>query len=379
MPDPLATAEGPASIPSAERVLATAVKEEAPFLLEWIAYHKLIGFTRIVVFSNSSRDGTEELLAALARAGEIVHHHVTPRRHQSPQMAAARAFERGEGYRDGAWYMWLDADEFLNIHVGARRLDDLIAAIGPHHGLHVNWRLFGTSGHARFPGRFVSTLFPGATTTRFGANRETKTLFRKSAAILGFAENAVYRPRLATDHGLSAADFLAGNGQPLLPDGGATVAWLAGDRTFRTNIVGLGEIGWALAQINHYSVRTPEFFRLKKSRGRGAGKLRLNNNSRHTEEYFRRFNLNGAKDLTIAVWEDAVTAEIDRLLGLPGVRAAADQAAALVEALLADPELWQPEAAASDAPDTADAVPDAPALPARLAAVPGRPEPPDAR
>jgi hypothetical protein len=333
-----ARAAGPGPASTGERVLASAVKEEAPFLLEFIAYHRLIGFTRIVIFSNASRDGTEDLLAALAQAGEIVHYRVQPRKHQSPQMAAARSFERHEGYRDGAWYLWLDADEFLNIHVGQRRLDDLIAALGPHLGLHVNWRLFGTSGHERFPGRFVSRDFPGCTTLRLGANREIKTFFRKTPDILGFADNAVYRPRLAEGHGLTARDFLAGNGAPLAAEGAATVAWLARDPSFRTNIVGFGEMGWALAQINHYSVRTPEFFRLKRSRGRGAGKLRLNNNSRHTDEYFRRFNLNGAKDLSIAVWEEAVTAEIDRLLQHPEVRAAEERVRHLVAELLAAPE-----------------------------------------
>lgn len=321
--------------PGAERVLATAVKDEAPFLLEWIAYHKLIGFTRIVVFSNASSDGTEELLAALAEAGEIVHHHVIPSKRQSPQMAAARAFELRHGYWDKAWYLWLDADEFLNIHVGGRKVDDLIAALGDRSGVHLNWRLFGSNGHQRFPGRFVSRDFPGASSHRVAANRETKTMFRKCPEILGYAANAVYRPRLMEGHGLGPDDFLTGNGNPQAADALVTQRWLAGDRRSRTNIVSSREMGWALAQINHYSVRTPDFYRLKKLRGRRAGKLRLQNDSRHDAEYFRRFNLNSEQDLSIAAWQERTTAEIDRLMSIPTIRVASETSATLVRETMA--------------------------------------------
>jgi hypothetical protein len=331
-----------------EKILATAVKDEAPFLLEWLAYHKSIGFTRIVVFSNTSNDGTEELLAALADAGEITHYHVAPRRNSSPQSAAARTFARRQGYQDGSWYLWLDADEFLNIHVGDHRVDDLIAALGDRSGIQLNWRLFGSSGHAQFPGRFVSKDFPGASSLRVAANRETKTLFKKHPDILGYAANAVYRPRLAPGHGMTADDFLAGNGEPLVATGQVTQRWLAGDKRVRTNIVGLGEMGWTLAQINHYSVRTPDFFRLKQLRGRGAGKLRLKTNSRHTDEYFRRFDLNSQKDLSIARWEEAVTTEIGRLLEIPAVKAASDTSANLVRETMA--KLNAPDVAADVTP-----------------------------
>jgi hypothetical protein len=324
----------PGSAAVGEAVLVTAVKNEAPFLLEWIAYHKVIGFSRIVILSNSSVDGTEDILSALAAKGEIVHYHVDPGLDQSPQGAALKVFEEREGYRDGNWYMWLDADEFLNIHVGARRLDDLIAALGDHHGIHLNWRIFGTSGHQRFPGRFVSADFAGTSSLRLGANRETKSIFRKGPDIIGFGANGVYRPRLDPQHKLTAADFLAGNGMPLVAGQEVTMKWLAGDKFQRTNIASLKETGWALAQVNHYMVRTPEFFRLKALRGRGAGKLRLRQNSRHTPEFFRRFDLNGAKDVSIVVWEAEVGEKMAQLSQHPEVALAAARSDALMAEIL---------------------------------------------
>ena len=37
-------------------------KNEGAFLLEWIAYHKVIGFSNIVVLSNDCEDGSDEFL-----------------------------------------------------------------------------------------------------------------------------------------------------------------------------------------------------------------------------------------------------------------------------------------------------------------------------
>ena len=341
-----------------QRVLVSAMKNESPFLLEWVAYHRVIGFDRIVVFSNSSNDGTEELLAALAAAGAIAHHHVDPPLEVSPQTAAAQRFAEVEGYRDGNWYLWLDADEFLNIRTGSGMVADLVAAIGPRQGIMLNWRLFGTSGHARFPGRFVSQDFPGASSLRLSANRETKTLFRKSPGIEGFAAKPIYRPKLARDHGLSAEDFLTGSGAPLGPDSVVTRQWLEGNGEIRSNIVQQKELSWDLAQINHYSVRTPEFFRLKALRGRGAQKAQFSQNLRHTEEYFRRFNLNGQSDLSIAVWEAAVTREMARLMALPGVAGAVEAAARLTEAAL-QATLIEPDAPAETMPAAVALAPEA--------------------
>lgn len=332
----------PAAPPPVEAVLVSAVRNEAPFLLEWIAYHKLIGFPRIVILSNTSDDGTEEILAALARAGEIVHHHVDPLPRHSPQFAAGKAFGEREGYRDGTWYLWLDADEFLNIHVGDRRLPDLLSALGDAQGIFLNWRLFGTSGHDRFPGRYVSTDFPGASAPDFGPNRETKSLFRKGRAIAGFDDMPPYRPRLARRHGLSEQDFLAGTAMPLAKDATITTSWLGGKTGIRTNVALPSETGWALAQINHYSVRTPEFFALKARRGRGAARSKRQHNTRHTPEYFARYDRNEETDLSIAVWEAPTTAEIARLRALPGVDAALEQSATLVTQALAGAQMPAP-------------------------------------
>lgn len=317
-------------------VLVSAMRNEGPFLLEWLAYHRVIGIDRVVIVSNGSTDGSDALLSSLAEAGEITFLRTAPARGVAPQDAAVQAFETEVGYQPGAWYLWLDADEFLNIHVGDRTVEALVAAVGGASGLMLNWRLFGSGGNDSFPGRHISQDFTGASKTDFVANLETKPFFRQGDKFTGFSINAAGLPRVAS--GATNADCLGGNGKPLDLKAPRTQAWLDGKpMPGRNNLASRREYGWALAQVNHYSVRTPDHFRLKASRGRGmvsTGPKRPN--TRHTPSYFDRFDRNEAEDRSILHWEAPVTAEIARLLALPGVAEAKTRIDGLViEALAA--------------------------------------------
>ncbi|WP_137112193.1 glycosyltransferase family 2 protein [Rhodobacter sp. SY28-1] len=321
-----------------EVVLVSAMRNEGPFVLEWLAYHRVIGVDRVVIVSNGSTDGSDDLLAALAAAGEITFLRTTPGYGVAPQDAAVQAFEAEVGYTPGAWYLWLDADEFLNVHVGDRTVHALVDRVGLADGLMLNWRLFGSNGNDSFPGRYVSEDFIGASKLGFVANLETKPMFRAGEKFAGFSANSAGLPRLVDGAAVKSEDCLGGNGRPLDPNNPRTAPWL--DRqtyTGRTNLASRREFGWDLAQINHYSVRTPDHFRLKAARGRGmvsTGPRRPN--VRHTAAYFDRFDRNEAEDRSILHWEAAVTREIARLMALPGVAEAKATVDALVAAALAE-------------------------------------------
>jgi len=316
-------------------VLVSAMRNEAAFVLEWVAYHSVIGFSRIVICANPSTDGTDALLAALDEAGAITYLPTEPGPDQSPLEAANAEFEAKIGYHDGKWYGWLDADEFLNIHCGAGRVTDLIDAIDPHQGIMLNWRLFGTNGHQRFPGRFISEDFAQASRANFVANLETKPFFRKSDRVTGFAGIGQERPALAAGHSLTHRDFLGGNGRPLLSGEARTEAWLAGKPLGRSNLAARREAGAALAQINHYAVRTPDHYGLKQARGRGYLKTGATGRVRYDDTYFSRFDQNEVEDRTILRWEAATGSEIARLLQVPAVARAQDEAHRLIAAEMA--------------------------------------------
>jgi hypothetical protein len=93
-----------------ERLAICAVfKNEAPFLLEWIAYHRAIGFDRFFLYDNDSTDGGADLIrrSALGAAVRVVH---WPRR--PGQLAAYRHFIYNHA-ADFDWVAFIDIDEFL--------------------------------------------------------------------------------------------------------------------------------------------------------------------------------------------------------------------------------------------------------------------------
>lgn len=62
----------------------TCVKNEGPFLLEWIAFNRLLGVTDHLFYSNDCSDGTDRLLDALKDWG--VQHLPNPAKGRNYQM-----------------------------------------------------------------------------------------------------------------------------------------------------------------------------------------------------------------------------------------------------------------------------------------------------
>ena len=74
--------------------LVGTVKDEGPYLLEWISYYKMIGFAQIFVASNDSQDMTREILDTLDAAGEITHLENSQHIKGEPEDPQNRAYQR---------------------------------------------------------------------------------------------------------------------------------------------------------------------------------------------------------------------------------------------------------------------------------------------
>ena len=94
-------------------VLAT-VRNEGPYLLDWLAHHRAAGFDHAVIYSNDNDDGSDELLGALADAGEIswVRNELGPA--SRPQWKAyGHAFKMLPDLTDYRWTLVIDLDEYF--------------------------------------------------------------------------------------------------------------------------------------------------------------------------------------------------------------------------------------------------------------------------
>lgn len=294
------------------KVLFSAMKNEAPFLLEWVAYHRVIGFDEIFVAYNDCRDGSAELLEALDGIGWVTSIPNPVKPYQVPQaVAAERLLERAQ-LSEGDWALWLDADEFLNIHTPGHHLSDLLDALGSASGILVNWRIFG-DGHGEFAGRMLAEPFVQAAFPHRDLNLLVKTLFRYGPHV---EKLDIHRPVLRKDCDFGKLSFLSGSGKELTSRARHMRAWSSGNTAMARVLP--GEAGWALAQINHYAVRDRTHFKLKQLRGRGY-RSRNKGNSRHTDEYWVAHNLNDELDASILRHAEKVEAEVARALAAPKV------------------------------------------------------------
>lgn len=280
------------------------MRDEAPFLLEWVAYHRAIGFDRIVVYSNDCVDGTDRLLEALDAAGVLTHFPHSPAATEQVAKVVADDAKSRKLFHDGDWVIWLDADEFLNIHLGDGRVQDLVDRLGDAEGICLSWRLFGDSGQVSAEEGFLSEAFTGCARPGDGWTN-VKTLFRQSADVWAYFQHRPIMKRAFWDTGR----FLSGAGRRLDETGEFSRLWREGQRRGK---IDEQDAGWDWAQINHYAVRTAEHFKTKAARGR-IGAPNAGGKPRYDARYFRDLNKNDDRDSSILRWKDATRSGIREL------------------------------------------------------------------
>lgn len=143
----------------------TCVKNEGPFLLEWIAFNRLLGVTDFLFYSNDCSDGTDRLLDALAGredlealAGRGVHL-PNPAEGRNYQMEALKDAAHQKVVKRADWVWIADVDEFLNVHVGDHTIPALIEACGDPAAISVHFQFFANDGIDAFEDRPVIAQF----------------------------------------------------------------------------------------------------------------------------------------------------------------------------------------------------------------------------
>lgn len=291
------------------KVIVTCMKNEAPFILEWVAHHLAVGFDHFVVYTNDCDDCTVELLDALANAG-IVTRFDNPyleMKKSAPQRGALKHAEKLDLVRNADWVLGADVDEFVNIHVGDGTLDALIKAADNPDALSMQWRLFGSAGHDTYSSSPIveqhlqcAPEFCPRPIQAWGV----KTMFRPK----NFASFGVHRPNKWLGNG--ACNWVNGSGTPVA-DKFLESGWR----------FGTGGYGYGLVTLNHYSVRNAESYLVKKDRGR------VNHVSRDQDgAYWLRMNFNMERNTSMLEKLPPLKAKQSELRKLPDVKVLHDKA-----------------------------------------------------
>ena len=140
-----------------DRVVAVAtVRNEGPFLLDWMAYHLGLGVTHFLIYCHASDDATRALLDALAERGLVTRVDVPPSAGRKPGRWVHADAKGQPALQAADAVVFLDADEYINIHAGEGRLSDLFRAAGDPDLISMTRRLFGTSGVTAYADRPVA-------------------------------------------------------------------------------------------------------------------------------------------------------------------------------------------------------------------------------
>ena len=164
-------------------------KNEAPYLEEWIEYHKLVGVEHFYLYNNGSEDNFLDVLKPYIEAKEVTlvqwpnrssneNTNVTWAWVMSTQVAAyEHAFSETKG--KVKWIAAIDIDEFI---VPAKE-DTILKVLnkyeGEFPGVEVFWDMFGTAHQDMIPpNRLLIELLQRKSREDFGWHKVTKSILK---------------------------------------------------------------------------------------------------------------------------------------------------------------------------------------------------------
>ncbi len=305
--------------PHGQVTAVSMMKDEGPFVIEWVAHHLAIGFTDLVVYTNDCSDGTDDMLIRLEELG-LAHHrrNVIPEGLR-PQPSALNFAQDEPVVGQSDWVMVFDADEFLAIRYGNGTLDDLIGAAKAQgaNGIVVTWRIFGSGGVVDWSRAPVTEQYLMAAPVTWNKGWGVKTLFTFDP---DHWKLGIHRPKMKTKW--IKTDFpdqvkwLNGSGK-VMEDYFKFRGWRSITRT----------VGYDWVQLNHYAVKSVDSYAIRKMRGNVNFKK-----DKYNSDYWSLQDRNEVRDETMLRYSAARNAIIDQLLADPVLarlhRAAVDRAEA---------------------------------------------------
>jgi len=283
------------------KLLVTATRNEAPYICEWIAYHRIIGFDHFLVYTNNNTDESLVILKALSDAGIITYFENILSVGESPQKTAFTKATRWIHEKQPDWIMTLDPDEYF-FPKKTNNLDEFLASCEQASGqsidaIAINWRIFGSSGLQYKGLGFTMERFLQASKSGYPENRIFKTLFKYNENLTGMGPHRPFY-RKGVVEGLC---YIDADGTSL------------GMETRQMGGFDKATITHANAQINHYTIRSMAEFRAKRQRGNGMAPVDFSVSSRDTS-YLRRFDRNDEYENDILRFIQLTTKEYFELI-----------------------------------------------------------------
>ena len=123
-------------------------RDEAPYIKEWIEYHKLVGVQHFYLFNNRSKDHYLQVLEPYVKKGEVelIEWPYASKDVYEWSRIQRGAYEYAVGLSEGIaqWLAIIDLDEFI-VPQKHNSLVTLLKDYEDFGGVCINWQMFGTS------------------------------------------------------------------------------------------------------------------------------------------------------------------------------------------------------------------------------------------
>ena len=121
-------------LPNPKFLIVSAMKNEGPYILEWVAHHMSIGVEHFLIVTNDCVDGTNEMLERLQQMGIVtlvMNPKLIKRDASEWQLSALSIAQHYPIYRRAEWIIHCDVDEFIQLNNGHCDLTELVEALAP--------------------------------------------------------------------------------------------------------------------------------------------------------------------------------------------------------------------------------------------------------
>ena len=295
-------------------VVVCSMRNEGAFLLEWVVWYRMLGFSGIVVVTNDCSDHSVDLLTRLAEAGWVEHLDCKlPAGKSGITAAKLRAAAELRTLRRAESVLVCDVDEFLVVHRGEGLVGDLLSAPGRDYlGLSVNWRVFGSGGLIHYADVPVHQQFRVAIKRSASLNRWVKSFCRHPRWFQRLREHGPSGLDLGKARRETGVDW---GQEPLIwvnPTGRVINRWTPEGRYLQ--FVAPDDFDHSVAQMNHYMLRTAETFSLKQGTPSPVAA-----HDRYTSKYWSTADRREEYDDSADRYADRFKALHARAMALPGV------------------------------------------------------------
>lgn len=152
------------------------IKNEAPYIREWIEFHKLVGVGKFFIYDNGSTDNIKEILQPYIDTKEVVYTYLPGEKQQIPAYRMSIKHNRHK-----VKYMaFIDADEYILplkhktiiefINYLENKIGHKIDSVG------INWLIHGFNGHYTKPRGLVCENFTKCDKNAIEFNEQIKSI-----------------------------------------------------------------------------------------------------------------------------------------------------------------------------------------------------------